>query len=68
MIDIIVHDKRLAGVSPKSTDSRVVLDIDQSTSLDSVLTLLAFFSKNNPGYKKVMIMAHGYEDAKGRGG
>jgi hypothetical protein len=69
MLDIIVHDKRLEGVSPKSTGSRVVLDIDQNTSLDSVLTLLAFFSKNNPGYKKIMIMAHGYEDAKtSRGG
>jgi hypothetical protein len=67
-MDIIVHDKRLLGVSPKTTGSRVVLDIDENTSLDAVLTLLSFFSSNNKGYGKIMVMAHGFEDAKNKRG
>jgi hypothetical protein len=63
-MDIIVHDKRLEGVSPKTNDGRVVLNVDQNTSLDGVLTLLAFFGKNNKGYGKITIMAHGFEDGK----
>jgi hypothetical protein len=67
-MDIIVHDKRLKGVSPKSNGSRAVIQVDENTSLDGVINLLSFFSKYN-SYEKIMIMAHGFEDAKNhRGG
>ncbi len=64
MIDIIVRDKRLEGNPPKTTDQRVVFNIDETISLDSVLSTLAFFTKNNAGYRNILIMAHGLVDSK----
>jgi len=64
-INMLIHDKRLAGRSPAICENQ--WDIDATFPIEQIVGWTGTVARGSGGIKKLVIMAHGYESG-GRGG
>ncbi|HET7542959.1 MAG TPA: hypothetical protein VFK05_23965 [Polyangiaceae bacterium] len=65
-IDMLLHDTRLAGNPPAIAQNQ--WDIAPSTPIRHVVGWTGTVARGNGKIKRLIVMAHGYEDTSHRGG
>jgi hypothetical protein len=65
-IDMLLHDVRLAGNAPEIADNQ--WDVSASVPMKQIVGWTQVVARGSGGIRRLIIMAHGYEDAGHRGG
>jgi hypothetical protein len=65
-IDMLVHDRRLQGASPRIAAN--IWDVDATVPIQHIADWSGHVARDNNSLNRYIIMCHGYEDGAGHGG